>query len=739
MPELRDFLGIWARYLDTLAPDSLDVRFQPGAPSSAAGEILVGTGRWQRGDQPVDHRGVCLQHKGINAVWPGTWHSVTGLVARPPESLWDQWLRRVPLHDGRLDLTGVRLVVEDAAPDSALALTLFAARLWGVPARRLPAAWLEYVERWETGDIHAGPDPLAAWGPLHAALAHSLADAGPHDSHGQAPGPSHEQYAHAWLLVLRFVTHLLRHTDDPGNLAGVPLSPEYRRASAYLAQEKQYVDQQIQSAETVQLVLPMVGNAARSLLVDAYLSTEQAALGADKVFLRRAYDATWTGQGFGLMAVHRPALKGTGDDVVVSVDPATGTHLTALWHELERLEDAAWAADGRPRDDPRPISSYPHGDGPNQPWWDDHGTHTLVAAPRTLPDGRPGRRVEWPAVLEAIWRCYNPARSIRVLPLDVDGNAEAPTPLVDCRPRRCCPAEAPESPAPEAHAPAKGFLAVRNLNEDGDAFLLSPTLLRYFAARAALPPETDAVRLTDLPREGAYDEVHLTGGIAIIHHDGVFLFDDWENEDLPVAALWAECRNAVHRLHTACDARRNLNRLTAKASEVLADRRVTGPLSTLLEDLAATRADVQRTMTDTDTPEGRPEAARFRERLETAWGVRDELAQVYDHAQRLQESIRGRAAVRANQTITALTVYGFPLLLLAAFFQFVLAPSGTDAGRDAHTWALTDGVLIHWPGAVAFGIFAALGIAGLHTLLRQRAYLAPPAARDSGKKARRRE
>jgi hypothetical protein len=45
--------------------------------------ILIGLGHWPRDGQPVAHRGVCLNNKGL----AGRYSTVTDLVLDPPEPL----------------------------------------------------------------------------------------------------------------------------------------------------------------------------------------------------------------------------------------------------------------------------------------------------------------------------------------------------------------------------------------------------------------------------------------------------------------------------------------------------------------------------------------------------------------------------------------------------------------------------------------------------------------------------
>jgi hypothetical protein len=104
------------------------------------------------------------------------------------------------------------------------------------------------------------------------------------------------------------------------------------------------------------------------------------------------------------MAVHNSKVKGTGNDIVISVDPLKNVYLKALWSTLEKEENLLWGK-SRPKNNPRPLKSYPHNNGPNEPWWDDMGNYTLIAAPKMV-GSEYGRCVSWNRVKELIKQLY---------------------------------------------------------------------------------------------------------------------------------------------------------------------------------------------------------------------------------------------------------------------------------------------------------------------------------------------
>ena len=60
----------------------------------------------------------------------------------------------------------------------------------------------------------------------------------------------------------------------------------------------------------------------------------------------------------------------------------------------------------------------------HQPWWDEKGDLTLVAAPRFIEHGGKrdlGSRLSWSDVKHAIWKCYAPTMGLRVRAQGTDG------------------------------------------------------------------------------------------------------------------------------------------------------------------------------------------------------------------------------------------------------------------------------------------------------------------------------
>jgi hypothetical protein len=348
------------------------VRVDPTLAHVEPGEILVGLG-----DERRHGRCVVLNHKPGRH---GVFQSVTEYVcsrAAPVEA----WRGLLAPDDG------LKVVVEDASLDTCYGLLALMERLepgcTGVP---LAGPWVAYVTAWEQGAL---PDAGAFESSVGVLL-------------GQlSVGRALPEALVAGLEVLRALSARSENPFQADLSAGGPLVAEAR---ARVRAEVERFEALRQRAEVWTLALPRadgLGTVTVQGLVGTY--TERLGLTAR---LARA-------RGFGLTALHCAAFAGLGNDMVVAAEPSLGVTLRALWEALERLEDARWGG-ARPRSHPRRIRSYEgRTDGPDEPWWDDLGRYSLVAAPKSVVvDGEqlPGSRVAWEDVRGLLARLYRRGR-----------------------------------------------------------------------------------------------------------------------------------------------------------------------------------------------------------------------------------------------------------------------------------------------------------------------------------------
>ncbi len=736
---------IWADYLEALdrgievlasraadqtTPETTVARpvvFDPRRPNSAPNECLIGVGSHWHGGQddprPVEHSGICLNDKGLTLPGqPGRgFQCVTELALDPPHAVLDHWLRVV----GE-DAAPVRffarftLVVEDASPDSCLGLIVLLARLNGVDRSEVPEQWVRYARQWEHGASRVA-DPFRAWGPLLTALSHGYwdMDAFRSDATGDTGAASRHALAasltRAWVAGLRFTIALLRAGSPPEPIAEAALCAEAERAHAFLNYEHQAYLQTLQQAETLQLLLPMEGGTGRRKIVDACLLEETTATGAQKIFLRNDREQTWLGDGFGLMGVYRPGLAGSGDDMTLSVDPATGVHLQELWQCLEALEDQAWKGE-RPCGNPREVAGYPGGrrpdsgaSSPDQPWWDDRGTYTLLAAPRYVYDGRLGSRLSWRKdVLEALWECYRPVRFLSMV--DHTGVLR---PLLDCRsepiddtgkgwlllrwPRAdmILPVE-PSSATPRSLQDALSAL---------QPVLLTPTLQRCLAACVADQDGSTGDRhaLASLPTTESFDFIQVAGGYVLAHADGVAVLDDWRSTPLCEVGIRAAVDRVADRLRLLRSQGKQAGDLLGLLGQRIKNGRFLGfGGGAVLDRLAEIRVCLRQGLHATEPAMDDPRLAEIHLCLERRWGIASELQRIDRTIDAMEQTLRSYAELRSNRLINFLTVIGFPLALFAGFFQFAVADMPRDwSGLSA--WFHGDDVAgPHWPAMALF-------------------------------------
>jgi hypothetical protein len=641
------------------APD-IRVVYDPGknncvGSQTERGEILIGVGKRRPDDTPVpDGAGIMLQHKGTD------YSSVSEYVQHAMDREVEVWRQSLgnPATPHHLRAT---LYIEDASPDTCLGFVLFLARVFGVEREGLPATWCAYATRWESGDTQTIGAPFASWGCLHSALGHSFIAPQQNESQLDASGVEA-----SFPVCLRYLLFLLVQQVDPDQIPEQLPSEEHARARAHLQQEYQAYRQSLTSAELLQLRVPM-RNVQRTLLIDAYLATEVTVSGVKKVFVRSDSEHSWLQQGFSLMALYRPIARGTGDDIVVSVTPSTGIDLKALWQELERLEDERWEGQ-RPCDDPRPgIAEYPGGCGPNQPWWDEGGRYTLIAAPRKIGD-QYGSKLGWDDVRETIWSLYNPAKELKFIP---DGAASGGSkPLHQC-------------PATETGAGETKRLVIAKWDENNDDPLaLSPTMKRYMAA-CAITAHPDRVRLSDLPDERSFDFLELPGGFAVIHNKGVLLIDDWSSEPLDKSACQQEFEQMARRLETVRRLNQDLAILVQKVGALVKEGRKLSYMK-IISQLSLSQLELRSALFATRALSEDEKVLTFRDRLEKRWGIDAQLANVNDVAEHMSTMVRDHAEVRSNYLISGLTIYGFPAIFFATFFQDIVAKFMSNGNWSFH-------------------------------------------------------
>lgn len=605
----------------------------------------------------------------------------SAFVAAQSDAEIARWSDALGLTRGPAPFENIDIVVEDASPDTSLALVALARRLDG---RKVPERWVGYANRWEAGDVWSTGEPERSWGALQSALVHPHYDPDP---------DAGADYDAALRVGVAYVDALCGDEVDPADIPDDFPSFEHRRALARLRAERAAYVRLIERASKLDLEIPLAGSRRRRA-VRGILFTEHAPTGAMKTWLRREGEPGCD-EGFGFMGVYRPAPE--GGEITFSVDPSLDLSLETLWLALEDAEEQAWRAAGleRPRDAPRDLKSFRDGKGvpSNQPWYDENGRYTLVASPRSLASDQPGSRLSWDGAIDVVWRTLSPDVCVRRR----DGAGEVAS-LTRIE----------EAGAIEERPDAGPTLRLFDLVRDCDRF--EPLAWSDTAARAcAALAEEGRVRFDDLPRPGDFDLVEGRGGLAVVTGSGVLLLETAPGAGYParelrrvveeVAAVLASASDLAGELYERAPAAlraaqrggfRNTQRQFARVLEVLMKARTAWPPGAESE---------------TD-----PFARALRATLERRWGAEARFRRVVEEAEDVRDKVMTLSGLRQSRLINGITVYGFPVAALSNLFSFVFLPLVDRSLTPAHD---TSGLLAdiaartYWPGLVIFSALVA--------------------------------
>lgn len=613
--------------------DSLSFELNATSREDAAGTVLIGLGNANPG---MTQHGVHLNQKGYFAA---KLRSVSQLIHEADAAQREVWHERLP------NTSAIRkIVVEDFSLDTCFALLRFGACLdcetfADVPGRE----WLDYVSDWENGRFVDGPDLQRSAACLFSALGHSYI---PEDIVDVKVNGFVTEGMHA---CLRLLSHMCRMQASP--LSGIDAisSREYARAIAQLTHERQMYLLVLQRARQCQLLVDL-DSSDRRLVIDALFLTETLPGGIIKIMARTDHEHTWTKRGFGLLAIYRPGERGTGNDMAVSVDPTTGTQLGRLWRRLEELENLRWGQ-VRPCDAPRVIESYRDSDdprhliagAPNQPWYDDGGHYTLIAAPKAISTDELGTRLGWVEdVVPALWELYFNARINAFVTEDLTpGIADD---KLNKRVRRFYLA---------ASAGSDG-----TLNPDR-TILETPTFHAWLAAQTASDAVVDGP--FKLPPQGSYEVLHIGSIIAVIHRDGVTLYCD--HADVLRTRSLAEMANTVALASTDYDTflQKYLTKLTDWASELtqspVAEKASRQSMSTArrrnldewTHDIIHVKAEALAALSNMTLLDADYDHNRLSHDLQRLWGLSEQRSELLALIDRVDELMRQTIAARTEK------------------------------------------------------------------------------------------
>lgn len=642
---------------------------------AAGAGILVGT---------MDASGIAdgrlsISHKGqLDELGSATEFVVT----RPPDEI-DRWralLQWATEHEKFL--SGQVVVVEDASPDTCLALLALRNRVAG---EDFPASWTHYSELWEEGDTEATGEVENSFGALLSALVHAELQ----NVSSQDPEVRSAALAAAVGKGVAYASGLLSLGLQPDRIpqnltgAGRDLQKLHREARSRLAYERLAYRQVSRSSARLQLAIHLAGS-RRKTLVDAILFSETLFTGVMKHFSRSDPD-TFTGRGHALQALYRPALKGSGNDITISTNPAASLDLWALWAELERLEDERWEAfaakdDGfvRPRGGTdRKLASHDQKIGisspSHQPWWDDKGRRTLIAAPRSIVHAgaeHPGSLLTWADVKATLWRCYAPTMGLRVADrqdrseaVKISENSSAVRALrttlvygsdisiVDC---------------------------VRLPGQEDDAILWSPTLSAMFASIVA----TGGVTIDTLPDPSDFDVMEARGGTIITSEHGVALIELSTTGDFPAQDLRRAASDVAAVVGFARELERSLQSEIRELALASVANEKKGSKRTALRAIYSAKLKARDIWEKFSRVETDSLVRLFRERCELRWQAKARLEMAIAELEELERMIVSASELRANSLLNNIAIYGLPASLAGNFLGglLLLGESGSFEG-----------------------------------------------------------
>lgn len=667
----------WKEALNKLLDEwvELKIHYEPLKKTAQYGEVLIGFG------EHSEEGGAVFNHKELD------YPSATELIYFSKEH---QLLRDIPIHE-------IHFYLDEFSPDSCLAIILFYCLHQGAKPEQPFEEWVEYVGRWEQGDMKTTGEPFESWGCLHSALAHSQLSVAETSNYGERFTVSYESESSlgGFYSCINLAASMLYEDIDPYEVPELDYIEEYNRAIMYLRLEYQKYLQAVKQATIVQLELPMT-DSRRTLLVDALIITGNIYIGLLQSFLLHDKERTWLKSGFGFMAIHRPELKGTGKDMVITVDPHLHVHLSDLWFKLEELENERWG-DQRPTDSPR----FPDRSPANEPWYDDRGRYQLLTAPRRIGNCF-GSKLEWADVVAAIWELYNPAESMLVSPYMEDGNLGPPCRIYEC------------SPVLRDESYQKQFVAVKWDSLGNQQTLVnSPSMKRYLAVCAIQSGSGHTPPIHPLPSQHSFDFIELSCGFAVIHTNGILILDDWNNENLDLDLYKNEVANLLKRLdkfqRIHADVRKQLLEIRSRlrAAKPLSGRE----LSMLTYWTAKQKLEIRNTLLTTMPASIDYYLIQFRETVEKRWGLNTQLNQLYETVSELETIVQNYSDTRTNQLINMITIFGFPLALFGGLFEFIFE------GLPSPDW-----IGVHWTGLFTFLTLSGISIWILRQYFRKTPY-----------------
>ncbi|WP_028778064.1 hypothetical protein [Shimazuella kribbensis] len=569
---------------------------------------------------------------------------------------------------------------EDLSLDACLTFIMFYCRHHGVDRKDFPFEWIDYTIRWELDDVKTTGKPFESWGCLHSALAHSfflleeqISEDGKMFTIIDESHVTEGLQACIYLAISLMMDQVLPYEIPNSNHI-----EEYNRALLYLKKEYQKYELSIKQATITQLELP-IKNSTKTILVDAFITTENTYIGLLKSFLIHDKERTWLESGFQFFAIYRPELNGTGRDIVIQVAQGQNVHLKDLWIKLEALENKRWGGT-------RPVDCK---------WHDQNGKFQTITAPKCKQHVKEHTKVKWSDVVDIIWELYNPAKTIMVNPFLSDGTIGASCRIYECKPIW----------SKEKHLSAAKW----NSLGQQQVLVTSPTMQRYLANCASQFQDGVIPPIYPLPPESSFDFLETPFGYAIVHEHGVFLLDDWNTEPLDLTIYQKEVQNVVEQVELFQMVHEDCTQMMSKVLQWLAHKQTLSnrKLLEINHWISSNKIKIRYTILTTMFSSSDYHLQLFRETLEKRWTLQSRLQELYESISELEQIFENHTNLKTNRLVVLITIFGFPAVLFSGLLELIFE------NVPSYKW-----LGVHWTGLLLFIVFSLLGMGALISYLK---------------------
>ena len=252
------------------------------------------------------------------------------------------------------------IYIEDFSVDTIVSIYIL---IYG----KIPEKYIDYATNWEKG--LEDKKIFKSYGVIQGALISTLKDSSPT-----------EKVKKSLELLDFFVKNNFDLDNIPYNQHDL-----YLRAFNEICKQVKKFKEIVKNSEKYNL---FITKPIKAIFIENYSITPIV-----KLLLRKK---------FNLIASFNEKYRGSGNDVVISISPKEKFNLKKLWENLEKAETGAWRGK-RPTDNPRKLIGVKN--IYNEPWWNDLGNYTLIAAPKSV-KGHAGSKLSYNKIKEILLKTY---------------------------------------------------------------------------------------------------------------------------------------------------------------------------------------------------------------------------------------------------------------------------------------------------------------------------------------------